>query len=130
MRDLREIVVHATLESNEKDLREMDLKHRRDGWFGCGYHYLIRKDGKVEMGRPIEQPGAHAEDFNKYSVGVCVLNNGEFTKRQWASLVATIASIVKVSPDIKVIGHRDCSKRSTKCPGFNVGAWWNKQLKD
>ena len=37
----------------------------------CGYHYVIKRDGQIELGRPIEKIGAHVKGYNKSSIGIC-----------------------------------------------------------
>ena len=56
------IVLHHTGGSagEDPDAAEIDAIHRRLGWSGIGYHYLIRKDGSIEQGRPSFGVGAHA----------------------------------------------------------------------
>lgn len=54
------IVVHHT--GNEKDddlsVAEIHRIHQTLGWSGVGYHYIIRKDGTIEAGRPRWAVGA------------------------------------------------------------------------
>ena len=45
--------------------------HRQRGWKGIGYHYLIRLDGTVERGRSEAEVGAHCQDHNLHSIGIC-----------------------------------------------------------
>ena len=52
--------------------REIDRWHRQRGFkYGCGYHYIIRRDGTVENGRPLEMIGAHCLNRNQHSIGIC-----------------------------------------------------------
>jgi hypothetical protein len=37
--------------------------HLGNGWAGIGYHYVIRKDGTIERGRPEWAIGSHAYGF-------------------------------------------------------------------
>ena len=36
-------------------LEEINASHQAQGWTCIGYHYVIRKDGTIEIGRPIGQ---------------------------------------------------------------------------
>ena len=49
-----QIVVHHTGNPTDDDLSaaEIDASHKARGWTCIGYHYVIRKDGTVELGRP------------------------------------------------------------------------------
>ena len=54
-----------------------------------GYHYVIRKDGTVEQGRPHWTVGAHAYMQNSHTIGIHVCGNfeiGEPTSEQIESL--------------------------------------------
>jgi N-acetyl-anhydromuramyl-L-alanine amidase AmpD len=44
--------------------------HLNNGWSGIGYHFYVRKDGRIYRGRPVWAMGAHARGFND-SLGVC-----------------------------------------------------------
>src|SRR3546814_2590860 len=47
--------------------------HRAKGWRDIGYHYVIKRDGTVEKGRPDDQPGAHEPRLNARSIAVCLV---------------------------------------------------------
>ncbi|CAB4165474.1 lysozyme [uncultured Caudovirales phage] len=109
----------------ELTLKDLDRKHRQAGWNGCGYHHVIRRSGLVEDGRPHDAAGAHVKSFDKYSLGICVVGDGvNFTEGQWSALARITTTLVRLYPNVKVMGHRDCPNMTTKCPGFDVGAWW------
>ena len=38
--------------------------HLGNGWSGIGYHFLVRKDGSVYRGRPVDTVGAHTYGKN------------------------------------------------------------------
>ena len=67
------LIVHCTATSagREVSLSEVDQWHRQRGWKGIGYHYLIRLDGTVEHGRPEAEIGAHCQNHNEHSIGIC-----------------------------------------------------------
>jgi N-acetylmuramoyl-L-alanine amidase len=141
---VRQIIVHytATYEDDTTIDRDVvDRWHKDRGWSGIGYHFLIRQDGTVQRGRPVDTVGAHAPP-NTGRVGVCYVgglrretgqNVGVDTRTpaQTEALIKIITdlkagvyntSIVTVSPDADVLGHRDVG--STQCPGFDVAKWW------
>ena len=73
MRKINKIIVHCTATQEGRDIGvEWCRKvHLRKGWKDVGYHFVIRLDGKVEEGRPIEMSGAHTKGHNWDSIGVC-----------------------------------------------------------
>ncbi len=100
--------------------------HLNNGWAGIGYHFVIRKDGTIERGRPLDTIGAHCYGYNKNSVGVNVV--GDFgmavpTDAQMKSvkiLVAYLCRLYRLNPKTEntILGHRDLN--STECPGDNL----------
>lgn len=95
--------------------------HLNNGWAGIGYHFLVRKDGSVHEGRPIETVGAHTGDENYNSIGICFEGNFETEtmsaaqKEAGAELVAYVKGLY---PSIKTVGkHKDYN--ATACPGKN-----------
>lgn len=129
------IIIHcaATKPSMDVGAKEIDRWHRERGWLGIGYHFVIRRDGKVETGRQIDAPGAHAEGYNAKSVGVCLVGGinekgrpeCNFTEAQWASLSSLVRSLKETYPSAKVIGHSDVNPGKA-CPCFDVPAWYAK----
>ena len=94
--------------------------HLANGWIGCGYHFLVRKDGTVWQGRPIDWVGAHAKGANEFSVGVCFEGSYESKDTQMpaAQLQAgkeLVSYLLLLYPEARVKRHRDYC--STDCPG-------------
>lgn len=123
------IVIHHTGTAVDRDMsaEEAHLLHKYSfGWAGIGYHYLIRKNGRIEMGRPEHLVGAHASGHNKNSVGVALAGNfnlGEPTTMQMESLISLVNYLAeKYDLDLRargvVVGHRDVN--NTACPGANL----------
>ena len=73
MRKITLIIIHcsAVKPDQTSSAREIDQWHKARGWKGIGYHYVIRRDGSVEPGRPEETVGAHCQGHNSHSIGVC-----------------------------------------------------------
>lgn len=130
MREIRDIILHASLTGDEDvTVKDLDRKHRKAGWNGVGYHFVIRRSGAVETGRSIDKAGAHAKGFDKYSIGICMIGGvpaANFTPIQWKNLELLVSGLARQFPDAKVMGHRDCPRvpSDTVCPTFDVAAWW------
>ena len=95
------------------------------GWAGIGYHYVIRKVGTIERGRPLATVGAHAQDHNYDTVGVNVTGNFDIeqpTAEQLSSLerlLVWLCHIYNIEAGVTTIeGHRDVN--ATDCPGDNL----------
>lgn len=104
--------------------------HTDKGWADVGYHYVVRRGGKVEKGRQDEQVGAHVEGHNATSIGICCVGgvnasnapDSNFTRQQWAALEILVKRLTTDYPDAQVVGHRSYSTKS--CPSFDSVAWW------
>ena len=53
------IVIHCSATREDRCFTEFDLDvcHRRRGFNGPGYHFYIRKDGRIVSTRPVEKIG-------------------------------------------------------------------------
>ena len=74
MRKINEIILHCaytpvTMDIGVSEIRDWHINER--GWSDVGYHYIIRLDGTIELGRPIEKIGAHTKGRNRNSIGIC-----------------------------------------------------------
>ena len=131
--DIKYIVVHcsATKANMDIGLAEIDEWHRARGWSGIGYHGVIRRNGTLESGRPLDVPGAHAKGHNHESIGVCLVggldSNGRpennFTEAQFETLRLIIGGFRKHFPAAEVLGHRDLPHVAKDCPCFDVREW-------
>jgi N-acetyl-anhydromuramyl-L-alanine amidase AmpD len=116
-------------------LTEIRKWHVQDnGWRDVGYHYIIRRNGEVELGRSIRDTGAHAAGYNHKSVSVCMVggmaedNSAEanFTPQQWTALLDLIKQLKIQYPEADVIGHNEISEK--ECPSFDVQKWKEDNL--
>ena len=88
MRKIKEIIYHHSQTPSSMDIgfKEIDQWHKSRGWSGCGYHYIIRRDGSLEFGRKEEKIGAHVAGHNSYSIGICMVGDDEFNEEQFNTL--------------------------------------------
>ena len=100
------------------DAKTIHQWHLNNGWSGIGYHFVVRKNGTIERGRPENKVGAHASGSNSDSIGICF--EGDFMsetmsatqKNAGKELVAYLKNKYGIS---KVQKHSDVC--STDCPG-------------
>ena len=133
--DVKFIAIHCSASNVKMDVgaAEIDRWHRVRGFIKIGYHYVIRRDGTLETGRPTTEIGAHVEGFNSQSIGVCLVGGvdgsklmkpeNNFTPAQFANLAALLAGLKKLYPDAVIQGHRDFPNVAKACPSFDVGDW-------
>ena len=129
------IVVHCTATRPSMDIGrvEVDAWHRHRGFLGIGYHYIIRRDGVVEVGRSEEAIGAHAKGYNSTSVSIALVGGvteddvqvaeDNFTSDQLEALYELVTDLQKKYPDAQVLGHRDLKGVTKECPSFDVRDW-------
>lgn len=129
MRKINEIIVHcsATAEFRDFGAADIDRWHKAQGWDCIGYHYVVKLDGTVQEGRPVERMGAHCKGHNANSIGVCYIGgltaDGKTPKdtrtaAQKAALLSLIRRLKSNYQGAKVYGHRDFAKKA--CPCFEA----------
>ena len=73
------IVVHHTgVNDIDASAEQIHGRHLNNGRAGIGYHFVIRKDGTIERGRPVNVVGSHCFGENSHSVGIHL--SGDFQK--------------------------------------------------
>ena len=128
------LVVHCSATPATADIgaKDIDRWHREQGYFSIGYHYVIRRNGTVETGRPLDQPGAHARGYNQKSIGVCLAGGvaadkrtpeNNFTAEQFESLERLLRELKVKFPKAVVIGHGQLPGVAKACPSFDAKGW-------
>lgn len=119
---LEYIVIHHTASTAKETVEQIHNFHiNNNGWAGIGYHFYIRKDGIVYKGRDEKYAGAHCENYNSVSLGICLEGNFEIeqpTNEQIKSLSELLQHLKKKYGNVQVVGHRDLN--ATACPGKNL----------
>ena len=138
-RDITEVIVHATETYTNKNIGAIEINniHNALGHDGIGYHYVIRRDGRLQRGRPINRKGEHAvvNDHDKYSIGLVMVGginvaSGDdnptdyrsaqsFTREQYTTLEKFLRSFYRKYPGGQVFGHNDIDE-SELDPYFDV----------
>lgn len=112
----RIILHHADAKSCSAE--DIHRWHLNNGWAGAGYHFLVRKDGKIYRLRPEDKVGAHAGGSNYNSIGICFEGNymeedmPEIQKEAGKELVSYLKNKYGITT---VQAHRDVC--ATSCPG-------------
>lgn len=125
------IAVHcsATPEGKDFDATDIDGWHRKQGWAGIGYHFVVHRDGSIEAGRPEHSQGAHVANYNSRALGVVYIGgvaaDGKTAKdtrtpEQKAALVQLLRSLKAKYRNAVIQGHRDFPKVAKACPSFDA----------
>ena len=129
------IVIHYTATYPDQDVTAAMVRdwHLARNFRDIGYHYLIRRDGTVERGRPEDQAGAHVAGHNANTLGVAWAGGLERatgpnvgvwnpTPAQEDAMGRLIGELLERHPGACVLGHRDLA--ATQCPGGDAASWW------
>lgn len=123
------IVLHHTGDTDmDASAKQIHGWHLNQGWAGIGYHYVVRKKGTIEEGRPEWAVGSHAYGENGHSIGIHVcggFNSAEPTDAQIEAvshLVAYLCEKYDIPIDREhIVGHREVND-DTSCPGDSLFA--------
>ena len=134
MRKITLIVVHCSAvrpyqTSSADDIDNWHKQRVTHGihWKGIGYHFVVRRDGTIEKGRPLAEPGAHVVGHNKHSIGICYeggldVEGNEVdtrTPEQKATLRKLLEQLHEQFPNALIVGHRDLNP-GKECPCYDV----------
>jgi N-acetylmuramoyl-L-alanine amidase len=131
-----------TLKNEEQDVgvKEIELWHkqRAQGFKGSqpepwspytdpttkesrfiGYHWVVRRNGVAESGRPESIAGCHCSGHNSTSIAICWIGRHRLLKDQRNSLLnLVVQKCMDYNLEAKqVYGHNEFSKKT--CPNFN-----------
>ncbi len=131
------IFIHCSATTAKQDwvnAAEIRKWHKAKGWVDIGYHYVIKRDGTLETGRPVGAVGAHCQGMNATSVAVCMVGGADakgggennFTNPQWVELKKIITKLKGMYPRAKVVGHNQYANKA--CPSFYVPDWYAKEF--
>ena len=132
MRKITMIVVHCSATRSNQDYPVQQLFHDHvevNHWRYIGYHYYIRRNGRLEETRPLERMGAHANGFNAHSIGICyeggLDEHGHYADTRTEAQKKTMAELVihlkqQFPTIVNILGHRDLPGVQKACPCFDA----------
>lgn len=137
MRTITLIVIHcsAVKPDQTSSAAQIDTWHRQRGFhLGIGYHYVVRRNGQVEPGRPEYMVGAHCQNHNSHSIGVCYEGGLDArgqpadtrTEEQKVALRRLLKDLRGRYPRALIVGHHDLNPHKA-CPCIEnvVGEYLN-----
>lgn len=121
-RSVSRVFIHCSADDrNANDnAATMHRWHLERGFAEIGYHFFIRKDGTIEVGRDIEKVPAAQEGHNTGSIAICChgLLEGLFTQAQFNAL-RSLCSKINAAYSKGVTFHGHCEVAAKLCPVFN-----------
>ena len=126
MRTITLLVIHcsAVRPDQNSSAALIDTWHRQRGFhLGIGYHYVVRRNGQIELGRPEFMIGAHCQNHNAHSIGICYeggLNargqpEDTRTAEQKSALRGLLKDLHRRYPQALIVGHHDLNPHKA-CP--------------
>lgn len=122
------IVVHSTKTKPSQNLsaKDITLKHRKEGFFHNAFHFVIKRDGTVEEGRPEDMSGAILPinqplitNQNSIAIGLVggLSDDGQnldtnFTFQQYSSLRELVKKLKK-KYNVEVVGCRNTTNSNS-----------------
>lgn len=132
---IRMIVIHCSDSPDQRDVGfdEINQWHLDRGFDSgvkndegvqiyCGYHFIVRKDGTIEKGRPEEIMGSHVKGWNDRSISICWIGQQVVTFEQGVSLMNLCSDLMsKYKLELwDVYGHFELAVGGGKtCPNFH-----------
>ena len=138
-REVTEVVVHWTETHTDKNIgsEEINKYHVDLGLNGIGYHYVIRRDGSLQRGRPVNIQGQHApiNNHDQRSIGIVFvgginvpsgtpnpenfLSAQSLTRSQINTFDHFCRAFYAVFPGGQIVGHSEIDADEVD-PGFEV----------
>jgi N-acetylmuramoyl-L-alanine amidase len=138
-REVSEVIIHASETYTNANIgaEEIQLRHNDAGHLGIQYHFVIRRDGTMQRGLPVDNV-AQASDINRHKfncIDVCLvggvnvpseadnpllnLSASSFTISQMKTLETLLELFYQTVPGGQVLGHNDIDI-SSQDPYFDV----------
>ena len=131
MRTITLIIIHcsAVRPDQQSSAADIDRWHKARGWQGIGYHFVVRRDGTVEPGRPVAEVGSHCQNHNRHSIGICYEGGLDAlgqpadtrTPEQRRALRTLVDQLRRTYPRALVVGHHTLNPHKS-CPCFDAAA--------
>lgn len=117
--------VTISTNNHKQDVDYIAEIHKRNGWGGIGYHFVITADGMVWYVGDISTSRANVADKNHLVIGICMV--GDFTKHNPTDdqilsahdlakyLITNVPALTSLNGWDSVKGHKEL--QATACPG-------------
>lgn len=128
-RKVTKLIIHCSDSPDSLNIgfREINQWHRERGWLdkrsdiSCGYHYIVRRNGKIEAGRPESSVGSHTFGHNRESIGICWIGRDKMTPKQDSAIRSLCRKLIEkhgLKP-FDIYGHKEFSDKKT-CPNIDM----------
>ena len=132
-REITEVITHWTETHTNQDIGAEEIQKSSGN---IPYHYLIRRDGSLQRGRPVDIVGGSlANGHERYSIQIAfvgginsptgidnidpLLSADSLTRKQMTTYQQFLRASYAAWPGVQVMGHNDID-RTQQDPGFDV----------
>jgi len=128
-RSIKKIILHCSATAEGKDVTVATIRkwHLARKFNDIGYHYVIYRDGSINIGRDINKIGAHTEGHNTGSIGICYIGGcakdgrtpkDTRTPEQKIALYKLIDDLLMLYPTAEIHCHYEYANKA--CPSFKL----------
>jgi len=149
-RETKILFIHCSATKARQDIgaRTINVWHENAGIYSdrglTGYHFVGRRSGAVEIGRELNETGAHVLGWNDISIGYCLVGGARKAKPgeapEWADMVAVdnfvgeqfialaawYRALLLVYPGLILAPHWAVSAKA--CPSFDAWEWQREEF--
>lgn len=125
------IIVHCSATDVDVGVREITRWHKKRGFKTIGYHYVVRRNGLIEKGRPESAVGAHCRNANRYSIGVCGCWLRRPTPSSLTAMRELLEELKERYPKAEIRPHSyfpSAKKQGKTCPVINLASFLRPQI--
>ena len=121
-RVVRKVYVHCSASDNPKhdDISVIKEWHLARGFTDVGYHYFIKRDGSIQIGRPLSVIPSAQKGHNTNTIAICLhgLEEDKFSPEQFYTLQRLCVLIdAAYYGALTFHGHNEVSTKT--CPVFD-----------
>ena len=133
---IQRLIVHCSDSPDNLDIGVAEIRAwhtmappQGRGWRDVGYHYVVRRDGTVEVGRyengdsvlEGKEIGAHVQGHNADTLGICWVGRDRIEPVQRAALLKLLRHLMTlhgIAP-MNVLGHGELNPGKS-CPRLDM----------
>lgn len=131
MRPIKKVIIHCTDSDDSLDIGAREIREwhvNGNGWSDIGYHWVVRRSGRVEAGRDEAKTGAHVYGENSDSIGIVWVGRKKPAPKQLDGLMRLVRRVLTAHNLMvtDVYGHYEFSDNKT-CPNIDMN-WFRAEL--
>lgn len=133
-RTIKKLVWHTSDSPDTLNVRAVDIKRwhtdpapKGNGWSDIGYHFVVCRDGTIELGRDVDLIGSHVKGHNSDSIGLVWVGRDRPTYDQRQAMWELTLQLLDTY-DLQVsdvYGHKELAA-GKRCPVIDMNGFRNE----